>query len=391
MKIEVVKTPFKNLLVPKTKKTSYTLYVVNPVFLIVFGILIFSTIAGFSSKPKPTLTPTPTSLVSPSPSAITFEPILELTPTTSLPSITPEVKGIQTQKVLVTRVIDGDTVEIEGGEKVRYIGIDTPETVDPRKPVQCYGKEASDKNKELVEGKEVKLEKDISETDKYGRLLRYVWLGDILVNEYLVKEGYAQVSTYPPDVKYQDRFLAAQREARENKRGLWEACSYFGQPEATPTPKPLPTSTPKPTPTPKPTTIPVSPSQSSVPKNQEGNYNCSTNTYNCSYFQYQEDAQYVFNYCGGLSNDIHYLDADKDGVACETLPRRTSTQQSSPQNTQPITPLASGGGGGGYTCNCSKTCSQMSSCEEAYFQLRNCGCLERDGDGDGVPCESLCR
>lgn len=267
MKIEVVKTPFKNLLVPKTKKTSYTLYVVNPVFLIVFGILIFSTIAGFSSKPKPTLTPTPTSLVSPSPSAITFEPILELTPTTSLPSITPEVKGIQTQKVLVTRVIDGDTVEIEGGEKVRYIGIDTPETVDPRKPVQCYGKEASDKNKELVEGKEVKLEKDISETDKYGRLLRYVWLGDILVNEYLVKEGYAQVSTYPPDVKYQDRFLAAQREARENKRGLWEACSYFGQPEATPTPKPLPTSTPKPTPTPKPTTIPVSPSQSSVPKN----------------------------------------------------------------------------------------------------------------------------
>ncbi|MGC8944459.1 MAG: thermonuclease family protein [Minisyncoccia bacterium] len=126
---------------------------------------------------------------------------------------------------LVTRVIDGDTIEIENGKKVRYIGIDAPETVDPRKPVQCFGIEAYKKNKELVEGKRVRLEKDVSETDKYGRLLRYVYVDKIFVNEYLVREGYAYVSTFPPDVKYQDLFLQAQREARENNRGLWSACN----------------------------------------------------------------------------------------------------------------------------------------------------------------------
>ena len=89
--------------------------------------------------------------------------------------------------VKVTRVVDGDTIEIEGGEKVRYIGIDTPETVDPRKPVQCFGVEASKKNKEMVEGKMVRLEKDITDKDKYNRLLRYVWLDDVFVNLELVK------------------------------------------------------------------------------------------------------------------------------------------------------------------------------------------------------------
>jgi micrococcal nuclease len=129
-----------------------------------------------------------------------------------------------TDTYLVTRVIDGDTIEIEGGKKVRYLGIDTPETVDPRKPVQCFGIEASNENKKLVLGKRVKLEKDISETDKYGRLLRYVYVDDIFVNDYLVRNGYAYAVTFPPDVKYQQQFLEAQKEARENKRGLWSAC-----------------------------------------------------------------------------------------------------------------------------------------------------------------------
>ena len=129
-----------------------------------------------------------------------------------------------TDTYLVTRVIDGDTIEIEGGKRVRYSGIDTPEIVDPRKPVQCFGIEASNENKKLVLGKRVKLEKDISETDKYGRLLRYVYVDDIFVNDYLVRNGYAYVVTFPPDVKYQQQFLEAQKEARENKRGLWSAC-----------------------------------------------------------------------------------------------------------------------------------------------------------------------
>jgi micrococcal nuclease len=125
---------------------------------------------------------------------------------------------------IVSRVVDGDTIELGTGERVRYIGIDTPETVDPRKEVQCFGKEASVKNKELVEGKEVRLVKDVSDKDKYGRLLRYVYVGDVFVNEKLVSEGYARVATYPPDVAYAERFIEAERVARENKLGLWGGC-----------------------------------------------------------------------------------------------------------------------------------------------------------------------
>ncbi len=130
----------------------------------------------------------------------------------------------------VKRVIDGDTIELESGQIVRYIGIDTPETVHPSKPVQCFGVEASNKNKELVLGKEIKLEKDISETDKNGRLLRYTWLDNVLINDLLIRHGYAVSSTHPPDVKYQDKFLESQRLARQENRGLWSACENFGEP-----------------------------------------------------------------------------------------------------------------------------------------------------------------
>jgi micrococcal nuclease len=121
----------------------------------------------------------------------------------------------------VKRVIDGDTIELENGEKVRYIGIDTPETVHPSKPIQYYGKEASEANRSLVEGKEVRLEFDVQQRDKYGRLLAYVYVGDIFVNAWLVENGYAQILTIPPNVKYQDKFLELQRKAREEGRGLW--------------------------------------------------------------------------------------------------------------------------------------------------------------------------
>jgi len=140
---------------------------------------------------------------------------------------------VQTGTVKVTRVIDGDTIEIGSGQKVRYIGIDTPETVHPDKTVQCFGAEASAKNRELVERKQVHLEKDVSETDKYGRLLRYVYVGDTFVNDYLLRQGYAHSSSYPPDIKYQDEFRQAEAEARENNRGLWAACQS-GQLAASP-------------------------------------------------------------------------------------------------------------------------------------------------------------
>ncbi len=137
-----------------------------------------------------------------------------------------KVIEVTTQKanfVKVVRVIDGDTFEIEGGKKVRLIGVDTPESVHPDAARNTeFGKKAAEFTKKTIEGKKVLLFKDVSETDKYGRLLRYVYLEDgTFFNELLVREGYAMVSTYPPDVKFADLFLEAQQYARENNKGLW--------------------------------------------------------------------------------------------------------------------------------------------------------------------------
>ncbi len=117
--------------------------------------------------------------------------------------------------VLVTHTIDGDTIEIEGGYHVRYIGIDAPEKGEP-----FYG-EATEANRNLVEGKKVYLEKDVEDKDDNGRLLRYVWLDNIMVNAELVKLGYAYSYSYPPNTKYQQYFLQLEKEAREQKLGLW--------------------------------------------------------------------------------------------------------------------------------------------------------------------------
>lgn len=213
-------------------------------------------------------------------------------------------------KVKVIRVIDGDTIKIEGDKTVRYIGIDTPETVYPSKPVQCYGKEASNKNKELVEGKEVKLEKDVSETDKHGRLLRYIWLGDMLVNEYLAKEGYAQSSTYPPDVKYQNRFIEAQRQAREEKKGLWgDVCNT--QPAQTSQENQQQTTTS--TQNIQSTTSQTAPSTQTQPSSQtSGSYTCDCSK-TCSQMSSCAEAQYQLNVCGCKARDT-----DKDSIACDS-------------------------------------------------------------------------
>ena len=101
---------------------------------------------------------------------------------------------------------------------MRYIGIDTPE-VHP--DLEAFGNEAWQANRRLVAGKEVRLERDVSETDKYGRLLRYVWVDDILVNAELVRQGLARAKVYPPDTKYQEYLEQMQAEARENGRGRW--------------------------------------------------------------------------------------------------------------------------------------------------------------------------
>jgi len=195
-------------------------------------------------------------------------------------------------------------IKISGKEMaVRLIGMDTPETVDPRKPVQCFGREASAKAKELIEGKDVILDSDPTQgdKDKYGRLLRYVHLEDgTFFNQKLIEEGYAFEYTYDIPYKYQTEFKEAQKQAEVNKKGLWAdgACPIV-----------QPTSPPKPT---------------------------------------------------------------------------------SPPAQTDIKPSVSNSPSGSWTCNCSKGCGAISSCEEAYYQLNTCGCSVRDADHDGIPCESLC-
>lgn len=128
---------------------------------------------------------------------------------------------------VVTRVVDGDTVQVlfDGRElDVRLIGIDTPETVKPGDPVECFGPEASAFTEDRLEGREVRLEFDVERLDPFDRTLAYVWLGDELFNETLVREGYALVTTFPPNVRYVERFHGAQRVAREEGLGLWAAC-----------------------------------------------------------------------------------------------------------------------------------------------------------------------
>jgi micrococcal nuclease len=132
----------------------------------------------------------------------------------------------------VTRVVDGDTVKVRLGDgrgtrTVRYIGVDTPESVKPGEPVQCYGKQASEFNRRLVVGRRVRLRVGRERTDRYGRMLAYVYLrgeGGRFVNAELVRRGYARTLEIPPNTDFADRFERLERRARDDGRGLWAVC-----------------------------------------------------------------------------------------------------------------------------------------------------------------------
>jgi micrococcal nuclease len=197
-------------------------------------------------------------------------------PTPARPTPRPEWVPAQ-----VVAVVDGDTIRVEvQGEAytVRYIGIDAPETKDPNRSVEWLGPEAAEANRRLVAGKRIYLERDVSETDRFGRLLRYVYLPDgTFVNGELVRLGFAQASTYPPDVKYQDLLMEMQVQAREAERGLWGL-----EPVAC---------------------------------------DCSGDIYSCLDFETQVEAQLCYSYCVTQGvGDIHGLDGNGDGWACEELP-----------------------------------------------------------------------
>ena len=122
-------------------------------------------------------------------------------------------------------MVDGDTIRVRlasgATEPVRYIGMDTPETNHPTRGEEPYGREATAVNRRLVAGKTVGLELDVQERDRYGRLLAYVWVDGVMINAELVRLGYAQALTVPPNVRYERLFVRLQQEARAARRGLW--------------------------------------------------------------------------------------------------------------------------------------------------------------------------
>ena len=211
----------------------------------------------------------------------------------------------------VSRVVDGDTIEvspaIDGIEDVRLIGVDTPETYGGVEP---YGRQASAFTESALAGQRVALEFDVETVDQYGRLLAYVYLPDgSMFNETLVRQGYAQVATFPPNVRYTDRFLAAQEQARLEGAGLWglppgQLCQLAdrgngigGGCVATPEPAPQPAPQQAPAPAPAPSGIVPSPTAPDV---------------DCSDFPAMGNPQDWY-----FPGDPHRLDADGDGLACE--------------------------------------------------------------------------
>lgn len=261
-----------------------------------------------------TLTALPTDIVAPVILPTNTEPPTEIPP--EIPSITPEpeppISGCpppnSAQEIgLVKNVVDGDTIDVLINNQiypVRYIGIDAPETRDPNQSVQQYGPEATTKNRELVEGQIITLVKDVSETDQYNRLLRYVFVGDLnglFVNQELVRLGCAYAVDYPPDVACSNFFKQAEQEAISNKLCIWAPTLTPFPPTATP----IATEVPQPTLTPQPIAnchpsypdvcIPPPPPDLDCPQ--------------ISFCRFRV-----------IPPDPHRFDGDNDGIGCEACP-----------------------------------------------------------------------
>lgn len=225
----------------------------------------------------------------------------------------PEAIPEDAERATVRAVVDGDTIRItlEDGTKttVRLIGADTPETKDPDEPVACYGPEASAQTaKLLTRGRVIWLEQDVSDTDRYDRLLRYVWVvkdrgGVYLLDEVLIRDGFAVAIVEPPDTAHAERLTRAQAAAQEADRGLWSACPELAA-SLLPTPTPLPTTVPVPTEAPVAVAAQCDPSYPDVciPP-YPPDLNCPDVPYG------------RFRVVGA---DPHGFDRDYDGIGCES-------------------------------------------------------------------------
>jgi micrococcal nuclease len=226
-----------------------------------------------AAVPASTMTPsaTATATWSPSPTS-SLAPTWAPCPTPSATEQQPGTPSLSSARVV--GIVDGDTIEVEIEGQVyglRYTGIDSPE------PGQPGWLEAMEANRRLVDGQTVRLEKDVSETDQYGRLLRYVYLGDLLVNAELVRQGYASAVPYPPDVSRQDLLAQLEQEARREGRGLWASSPVSTEPSS---------------------------------------WNCVGNLYNCGDFSSCEEVMSYWQACPG---DPSRLDGDHDDKPCESI------------------------------------------------------------------------
>jgi endonuclease YncB( thermonuclease family) len=215
---------------------------------------------------------------------------------------------------MVVRVVDGDTIDVQFDsgriERLRLIGIDTPEVVDPRNPVQCYGREASAHAHQLLDGQLVAVELDPSqgERDRYGRLLAYAWLADGRnFGEVMIVDGYAHEYTYDQPYVYRDAFKAAEASAMASQAGLWSPTTCGGD-----TQQPAQTGTADPASEPSTAPIPAADQPAGF---DPATYVGQGNRYNCSAFASQAQAQAVLR---ADPRDPNRLDADHDGLACET-------------------------------------------------------------------------
>lgn len=291
-----------------SSKLKYSFLAIIALFTLTFGGVWIS---AMTSPSKPERNQEQTTQATPTPEAQTtaVETTKEPSPTQELTTPT----NMQTAKM--TRVIDGDTIDVSFDgktERIRIIGINTPETVDPRKPVECFGQEASAKAKEYLADKTVQLEADPTqgERDKYNRLLRYVWIdnGTVDFGKLMIATGYAYEYTYNLPYKYQAEYKQAQKDAEQGKKGLWadDAC---------------PVATTKPTA--KPVTQPTSaPTQTTTSGGGACKYSCTSPDRDCSDFSSHAEAQAFFDCCGfTATNDPMKLDSVGvgDGVACELI------------------------------------------------------------------------
>lgn len=214
-------------------------------------------------------------------------------------------------KAEVTKVVDGDTFEIElhgKKEKVRLLLVDTPEMVHPNKPAQPYGKEASDFTKGLLEGKEVELERDKVEKDKYGRLLFYAYVDGKSVQEQLIEKGLARVAVYQQGLKNEVTYKQIEEEAKNKKVGIWSIDDYVQEDGFYP-PKKEEQKKKEPQ---------KEQTQSSEQREEPPRSNYTGGDKDCKDFATQREAQRFFELQG--PGDPHRLDRDGDGIACESLP-----------------------------------------------------------------------